>query len=76
MNSMLLKRIAVIRRQFAAEQGYLLPPVRVTDNLQLKAREYVILVKGVEVARYELQAGCELAIQPPHTSVAPSRAPH
>ena len=69
MNSMLLKRIAVIRRQFAAEQGYLLPPVRVTDNLQLKAREYVILVKGVEVARYELQAGCELAIQPPQTNV-------
>jgi flagellar biosynthesis protein FlhA len=69
MNSVLLKRIAVVRRQFAAEQGYLLPPVRVTDNLQLKAREYVILVKGVEVARYELQAGCELAIQPPQTSV-------
>ncbi|MBV9761637.1 MAG: flagellar biosynthesis protein FlhA [Acidobacteriaceae bacterium] len=61
-NSVLLKRIAVIRRQFAAELGYLLPPVRVTDNLQLKAREYVILVKGVAVARYELQAGSELAI--------------
>src|ERR1700761_6581312 len=63
-NSLLLKRIAVIRRQFAAELGYLLPPVRVTDNLQLKAREYVILVKGTIVARYELQAGSELAIPP------------
>jgi flagellar biosynthesis protein FlhA len=70
VNSVLLKRIAVIRRQFAAEQGYLLPPVRVTDNLQLRAREYVILVKGIEVARYELQAGCELAIQPAQNAIA------
>lgn len=63
-NSVLLKRIAVIRRQFAADLGYLLPPVRVTDNLQLKTREYVILLKGTAVARYELQAGSELAIPP------------
>jgi flagellar biosynthesis protein FlhA len=69
-NSVLLKRIGVIRRQFAAELGYLLPPVRVTDNLQLKAREYVILVKGTVVARYELQAGSELAI-PPAQNAAP-----
>jgi flagellar biosynthesis protein FlhA len=64
VNSTLLKRIGVIRRQLASELGYLLPPVRVSDNLQLKAREYTILVKGTEVGRYELQAGCELAIQP------------
>ena len=69
-NSVLLKRIAIIRRQFAAELGYLLPPVRVTDNLQLKAREYVILVKGTIVAHYELQAGSELAI-PPAQNAAP-----
>ncbi|HTU46099.1 MAG TPA: flagellar biosynthesis protein FlhA [Bryobacteraceae bacterium] len=69
-NSVLLKRIGVIRRQFAAELGYLLPPVRVTDNLQLKAREYVILVKGTIVARYELQAGSELAIPPAQNAVS------
>ena len=69
VNSVLLKRIAVIRRQFASELGYLLPPVRVTDNLQLKAREYLILVKGIEVARYELQAGCELAIAPAQNAI-------
>jgi flagellar biosynthesis protein FlhA len=78
-NSALLKRIAVIRRQFAAELGYLLPPVRVTDNLQLKAREYAILVKGIEVSRYELQAGCELAIPPAQKALAvpgtPTREP-
>ncbi len=62
--SPLLRRIAAIRRQLAAELGYLLPPVRVTDNLGLKAGEYVISLKGVEVARYEIQPGCELAIEP------------
>jgi flagellar biosynthesis protein FlhA len=79
MNSILLRRIAAIRKQFASEMGYLLPPVRVTDNVQLKPREYVIHVKGLEVARYELHAGCELAIQPTQNAVAipgvPTREP-
>lgn len=61
-NSPLLRRIAGIRRQLAAEMGYILPPVRVTDNLALKAREYVILLKGAEIGRYELPQGCDLAI--------------
>src|ERR1700730_8011922 len=61
-SSPLLKRIASIRRQLATELGYVVPPVRVTDNLTLKAREYVISMKGVEIARYELLHGRELAI--------------
>jgi flagellar biosynthesis protein FlhA len=60
--SPLLKRIAAIRRQFVTTLGYMLPPVRVTDNLSLKAREYLILLKGSEIGRYELLPGCELAI--------------
>ena len=62
-NSPLLKRISSIRRQLATDLGYILPPVRVTDNLTLKAREYVFSLKGVEIARYELVHGCELALQ-------------
>ena len=61
-NSPLLKRIASIRRQLATELGYILPPVRVTDNLTLKAREYVFSLKGVEISRFELAHGCELAL--------------
>lgn len=61
-NSPLLRRIAGIRKQLASDLGYLLPPVRVTDNLALKVREYTISVKGVEVSRYELPQGCDLAI--------------
>src|SRR5579863_8824444 len=61
-NSPLLRRISGIRRQLAGDLGYVFPPVRVTDNLSLKPREYVISLKGVEVARYEMPQGCDLAI--------------
>ena len=60
----LLKRIAGVRRQLASELGFVLPPVRVTDNLSLKPREYVVLLKGAEIARFELQANQQLAINP------------
>jgi flagellar biosynthesis protein FlhA len=78
-NSPLLKRIASIRRQLATELGYILPPVRVTDNLTLKAREYVFSIKGIEIARFELVHGCELAIHSDEKSEAieglPAREP-
>src|ERR1017187_7453144 len=65
-DSALLRRISTIRRQLASEIGYLLPPVRVTDNLSLRSREYLISLKGVEISRYELPQGCELAIPTGH----------
>lgn len=61
-NSPLLRRIAGIRKQLARDLGYLLPPVRVTDNLSLRAREYSISLKGSELSRYELLQGCEMAL--------------
>ncbi len=60
--SPLLKRIAGIRRQFVTNLGFLLPPVRVTDNLSLRSREYVVMLKGSEIGRYELLNGSELAV--------------
>jgi flagellar biosynthesis protein FlhA len=63
-NSPLLRRIAGIRRQMAADLGYVVPPVRVTDNLQLKAGEYAVLLKGAEIARFEMMQNCDLAIHP------------
>jgi flagellar biosynthesis protein FlhA len=60
--SPLLKRIAAIRRQLATNLGFLLPAVRVTDNLSLRSREYVVLLKGSEIGRYEILPGSELAI--------------
>ncbi|MGC8793399.1 MAG: flagellar biosynthesis protein FlhA [Bryobacteraceae bacterium] len=61
-NSPLLRRIAAIRRQLALDLGFVLPAVRVTDNLSLRSREYVILIKGAEVGRFEIRQGMELAI--------------
>lgn len=63
-NSPFLRRIAAIRRQLATDLGYLLPPVRVTDNVSLKVREYTVSLKGVEIARFDMPQGCELALHP------------
>lgn len=62
----LLKRVQGVRRQLATELGFVLPPVRVTDNLSLQPGEYVVLLKGAQIARYELQPNAELAIDPGH----------
>src|SRR5277367_2555289 len=61
-NSKLLQRIASIRKTLASQLGYYLPPVKVNDNLSLRSREYTLLIKGVEMGRYEMPAGQELAI--------------
>jgi len=61
-NSPLLQRVASIRRQVATQLGYILPSVRVKDNVNLRAREYTIQLRGMEIARYELKQGRELAI--------------
>jgi len=77
--SPLLRTIAGIRRQLATELGFLLPPVRVNDNLSLASREYAVLVKGERVARYELAAGCEMALAgakaEPLADAQPTREP-
>ena len=60
--SPLLTRVAGIRRQLATQLGYLMPPVKVKDNMALRSREYVIQMRGIEIARFELMQGHELAI--------------
>lgn len=60
----ILERIKMIRKKYAQEKGFILPPVRIKDNLELSPNEYVILIKGVEVARGELMIGHYLAINP------------
>ena len=64
-NSPLLRRISAIRKQMATDLGYILPPVRVTDNLSIKAREYAVLIRATEVARFELPPNSVLVILPP-----------
>jgi flagellar biosynthesis protein FlhA len=59
-----LERIKSIRRQIALEMGLIVPPVHITDNLQLSPRQYGILLKGVQIARGELIQDHLLAINP------------
>ncbi len=58
----LLERIRGIRRQFATEMGLIIPPLHVRDNLQIKPDEYVLVLKGIEIARGELMMGYLLAM--------------
>jgi flagellar biosynthesis protein FlhA len=58
----LLQRIRALRRHLALQLGFLVPSVHITDNLKLKPREYVVLLRGVEVARWETQQERLLAI--------------
>jgi flagellar biosynthesis protein FlhA len=74
-NSQLLKRIGGIRKQLATDLGFIIPPVRVADNLALRAREYSISLKGVEMARFELPPGSELAIALTATEKPPEGKP-
>ncbi len=58
------KRITNVRRQLAQELGIILPPVRVRDNLQLEPEEYVIKIRGNEMARNTLHPNMLLAMNP------------
>lgn len=58
----LLEKLKSIRKQIAQELGIVIPPIKVRDNLQFKAGEYAILLKGVEIGRAELLLGYLLAM--------------
>jgi flagellar biosynthesis protein FlhA len=58
----LLQRIRALRRHLALQLGFLVPSIHITDNLKLKPREYVIYLRGVEIARWELYQDRVLAI--------------
>ncbi|MBD3264176.1 MAG: flagellar biosynthesis protein FlhA [Candidatus Omnitrophica bacterium] len=60
----LLDRVTLIRRQLALDLGFVVPPVRIRDNVQLGPNEYVIKVKGIEVAKKSVQLNHYLAINP------------
>jgi flagellar biosynthesis protein FlhA len=60
----LLDRITMIRRQVAAELGFVVPPVHVRDSIQLNPNEYQIRVKGVPVGRSEIEKDRLLAMNP------------
>ncbi len=60
----LLQRIHAIRKQFALEMGFVVPPIHIRDNLQLKPNEYGIILKGTKVGQGEVLPGHFLAMDP------------
>ena len=58
----LLTRIKALRKNLAQQLGFLVPSIHITDNLSLKDGEYVVHLRGVEIARAELRRGQLLAI--------------
>jgi flagellar biosynthesis protein FlhA len=75
----LLARVRALRSNLAQQLGFIVPAVHITDNARLKAREYVISLRGVEIARWEMHEDHLLAISsdaaPPPLSGAPTHEP-
>ena len=55
-------QVRALRRQLAIDYGFVLPSVRILDNMALQPNEYVVFVKETEIARGELRIGKLLVI--------------
>ena len=60
----LLKRISTIRKSIAIEMGVLVPPIRIRDNIQLNANEYVFKIYGVKVAGGQVMLDRYMVVNP------------
>ncbi|HHM01623.1 MAG TPA: flagellar biosynthesis protein FlhA [Caldithrix abyssi] len=60
----LLGRITTIRKSLAIEMGVLIPSIRIRDNIQLGASEYVFKIYGIEVARGEVMMDYFMVVNP------------
>jgi len=58
----ILDHIGQLRKRFALQEGVVLPPVRIKDNIRLGPSTYRVLVGGQEVARGEIEPGQFLAM--------------
>jgi flagellar biosynthesis protein FlhA len=60
----LTDQIRALRRQLAGELGFVMPSVRIQDNLQLPANTYVIRIKEIEAGRGDLRPNMLLVMDP------------
>ncbi len=58
----LLGKIKAMRRQLATDLGFVVSPIHIKDNLQLRPHEYSFMIRGVEIARGEVMMGNWLAV--------------
>jgi flagellar biosynthesis protein FlhA len=75
----LLGRVKAMRNNLALQLGFIVPPVHITDNVRLGPREYVISMRGVEIARWQMHEDHVLAISsevnPPQLAGTATREP-
>ncbi|NBX65975.1 MAG: flagellar biosynthesis protein FlhA [Proteobacteria bacterium] len=60
----LTDQIKGLRRQLAEEMGFVLPSVRIQDNLQLQASDYVVRIKEIDAGRGTVRPGMLLCMDP------------
>ena len=60
----LTDQIKALRRQLAIELGFVLPSVRIQDNIQLPANTYVLKIKAMEAGRGDIRAGMLMVMDP------------
>lgn len=66
----LTDQIKGLRRQLASDMGFVMPAVRIQDNLQLPPNTYVLRVKEIEAGRGELRPGMLLVMDPRGSPIA------
>ena len=60
----LINRIVIFRRQYAQDMGFVIPSIRLHDSSNLGTNQYVIKIRGEEVARGEILVDYFLALEP------------
>ena len=60
----LTDQIKALRRQLAGDMGFVMPSVRILDNMQLDATSYVVKVKEVEAGKGEVFVGQHMVMDP------------
>jgi flagellar biosynthesis protein FlhA len=60
----LTDQIKALRRQLATEMGFILPAVRIQDNLQINANSYVMRIKEIEAGRGDLRPNMIMVMDP------------
>ncbi len=60
----LISRIVIFRRQYAQDMGFVFPSIRLHDASSLGTNQYVICIRGEEVARGEILVDYYLALEP------------
>ena len=64
----LISRIVIFRRQFAQDMGFVIPSIRLHDGAALGTNQYVIKIRGEEVASGEILVDYYLALEPVNPS--------